>query len=302
MNKVLITLMIALLSSALYSQDYKWSMLPKDAQKKSETLINDFIKSFNNKEDLTRYFPEKEGNYGGQIWMPTKDYLGFLNNIMPSSIESSSFNYFIFEDVENDSIIRLKAVDLNRVFNNYSVMADGEMNKRKTTFIIQPDNGSYKIASFKIADIALVSKSSNISVDYDTIADVKLVIEIPKGFEGPIIEGGQINYYLKGKTVRDAAIQIMYSPKKSPINILTYGWVDHFISEYKHSDYEISYLSQGYVFKYELVDQHNNINKGITIGIENNGYSIIIQYFGFKESYSNHWTEIDKMIRSLKTI
>jgi hypothetical protein len=302
MKKVLFTLMIIFLPSILLSQDFKWSMLPEDAPKKSESLINNFIKSFNNSEDLTKYLPKKEGNFGGQIWMPIKDYVGFINKMIPRPIESTHFEYYIFEDIENDSILKSKAVDLNRVFNNYSVMADGEINNRKTTFILQPENDTYKITSLNIWDVGLVNKTSDLSVKYDTIQEIKILIEIPTGFEGPILENGQINYYLKGRTIRDAAIQIMYSPRKAPINILTYSWVGHFISGYEHSDYEISYLPKGYVFKYELVDQNSNINKGITIGIENNGYSIIIQYFGFKDVYNNQWIDVDKMMRSLKTL
>jgi hypothetical protein len=158
-----------------------------------------------------------------------------------------------------------------------------------------------KIKSITIWDIGLVGNESLNQSKYDTISELGISILVPDGFEGPIKEGEQINYFLKGNTERDAAIQIMCLPKKAPINLVTYNWAEYITSRYDRSPFEISYLPKGYIFKYEVVGDDKVINKGISVGIENEEYSIIIQYFAFKEIYNQQWVEIDQMIRNIVT-
>jgi len=272
-------------------------MLPENAKKKAEKTVSNFVDAINKNQDISKYFTSKEANYGGQIWMPLNEYAKFIKSILPKQIDSLKLIYYNFDDVESDELIKAKALELNRVFNNFSIIASGKFNSQNITLVLQPVNSDIKIYSITVESVALKMASKEIDAFYDTIPNIQLALSIPKGFEGPINEKEMISYTLKGNTERDAIIQIMYLNQKAPINVITEKWAQHITSGYKRSEFEISYLLNGYIFNYEIIDAENNVNKGITIGIEHNGYSIIIQYFGFKNAYDKHWNEVDQMIR-----
>jgi len=275
-------------------------MLPDNSKNKAEKTVSNFVKAIEKNADLTTFFTGKEANYAGQIWMPINEYTKFIKSILPARIDSINFEFYDFDDIDSSDSLKAKAHDLNRVFNNFSILALGTINNRETTFILQPVNSDIKIYSITLSGIGLQVNEQKTDLIFDSIPLIKLAIAIPPDFEDPVTEKEMISYTLKEETERDAIIQIMSLPKKTPIKVVCEQWVNYITSNYKRSNYEISYLLNGYQFNYEVIDQNNNINKGITVGFENNGYSIIVQYFGLKSTYNNHWIQIDQMIRNLK--
>ena len=157
-----------------------------------------------------------------------------------------------------------------------------------------------KIYSITIWDIPLQSKNPATPVmPTDTIDAIDFALVIPAKFNEVENKDHVVTYTLTGETGRDARIQIFYNEKKAELNILTYKWAEYITSSYKKSDFDISYLPDGYIYKYEVLDENEVANKGITAGFENNNYIIFIQYFGLKEAYDTHWKEIDYMLRNV---
>ena len=288
MKKLIFVLLAISIASTLHSQDIELSALPKKSIKETEKIINEFIKAINQGDEIESFFNSNEVNYGGAIWMKPVEFVNFIKSLFPIPANDVNLNYGTFDIVEMNESLKEKAIKLNRIFNNFSVIADGSINNKEVTFILQPENNQLKIKSITFWDIALVGNESVNLSNYDTISDLGMTILIPDKFEGPFREGEQINYFLKGETQRDAVIQIMYLPKTAPINLVTYSWVEYITSSYKRSPFEISYLSNGYIYRYEVIGDDKVINKGISVGIENDKYSIIIQYFAFKDTYNQH--------------
>ena len=300
MKTLIVSTLLIIGSLNAVCQDSKWSMLPDNSKKKADKTVTGFMKAINQNADLTTFFTGNEVNYAGQIWMPLEQYTQFIKSILPTKIDSAKFEFYDFDDVDSSQSIKVKAHELSRVFNNFSILALGTINNKEVTIILQPVNSDIKIYSITIGGIGLQINEQKSDLGFDSIPIIKMAIAIPPDFNGPIKEKEMISYALSGETERDAIIQIMSLQKKAPIKLICEQWVNYITTDYKRSDFEISYFLNGYKFDYEIVDQNNNINKGITVGLENNGYSIILQYFGFKTTYNNHWKQIDEMIRNLK--
>lgn len=299
MKTLLVSTLLIIGSLNAVCQDSKWSMLPDNSKKKADKTVSSFIKAINQNADLTTFFTGNEANYAGQIWMPLNQYTKFIKSILPTRIDSAKFEFFDFDDVDSSQLIKAKAHEFSRVFNNFSILALGTVNNKEATLILQPVNSDIRIYSITIGDVGLQINDQKSDLNFDSIPIIKMAIAIPPDFEGPFTEKEMIIYTLRGETERDAIIQIMSFPKKAPIKLICEQWVNYITSDYKRSDFEISYFLNGYKFDYEVVDQNNSINKGITVSLENNGYSIILQYFGFKSTYNTHWKQIDEMIRNL---
>lgn len=302
MRKILTLCFLLLITHYIFAQEIKLSALPDNSKKEAEKVVSKFIKAIKGNNDLTPFITSNEANYGGAIWMPTDEFIRFLKPILPSPIKNSSFKYYTFDEVEQDSLVKNKAIKLNRVYNNFSIFALGTINEKKVSLILQPNEDKLKIYSLNIAEVGLAQKNIQNIVQTDTLKDINIALKIPNGFSKTEEQNGQVTYIMRGETPRDAAIQIMYFEKRAPINIISYKWVEHITSSYRKSEYEISYLPNGYIYKYELIDQDDNLNKGISVGIENSEYSILIQYFAFKNVYNTHWFDIDQMIRNIKIL
>lgn len=290
-------------SSPILEKDNTLSALPDNSKENAKKVVDKFIKALKGKKDITSYLKEAELNYGGQLWMPSKQIESFIRRLIPSKIKTSSFNYYTFDEVEQDSVVKKKAIKLRRVYNNYSILALGTLNEKKISLILQPKGDSLKIACVDLPSILQKKMNNKETNQVDTLKNLGIILQIPEGFLKEVgEEESQITYIMKGQTPRDAVIQILYFEKRVPSNILITEWVDYITSQYRKSEYEIKYLSNGYMYSYELIDSNGDVNKGISVAIENSEHSFVIQYFGFKEAYNKLWREIDEMIRNVKEI
>ena len=301
MTKQIFTILFIFFSISAKSQaDIKLSMLPDTAKFLSKEVVNNFFNAYSNGEDITSFLTSNEANFAGKMWLPISDFKGFINQLIPRPAENIVFNYYTIDDIDKNEELKKKTIELSRVFNNYSILADGSINGRKASIVLNSVETKMKIYSITIWDIPLKSKSPSPPVmPTDTIDIIDLSLVIPAKFYEVENANHVVTYTLKGETGRDAKIEIIYNEKQADLNLLTYKWAEYVTSSYKRSDFDISYLPNGYIYKYEVLDENEVVNKGITAGFENNDYIIFIQYFGLKEAYNQHWKEIDYMLRNV---
>ena len=100
--------------------------------------------------------------------MPLNEYAKFIKSILPKQIDSLKLIYYNFDDVESDELIKAKALELNRVFNNFSIIASGKFNSQNITLVLQPVNSDIKIYSITVESVALKMASKEIDAFYDT--------------------------------------------------------------------------------------------------------------------------------------
>jgi hypothetical protein len=278
------------------------SRVPSHLVLSCEGLVTEFIAAYNKGEDIKPYLTSNEPNFGGGVWMPLDNFIGFLGQVLPKPITDFEFDYYTIDDLEQAKEIKATAVELSRVFNNYAILANGIINNRKATIVLNLEGEVMKIYSITIWDVPLIMQNTQVIIPKDTIERLNIAINIPKSFGEPTSDENFINYVKAGETERDETIQIINNPKQAELSLVTYKWAEYVTSKYKRSDFDISYVPNGYIYRYEIVDENERVNKGITVGIEHNEQIIFIQYFGFKEAYNEHWQELDDMLRNIQKL
>lgn len=298
--------LIALLSLCVFythAQDIQLSALEPNLVLSCDDLVEDFIEAYNQGDEIKSYLTPGEANFGGKVWMPIDGFVGFLSQLVPKPVNSYDLKYYTIDDVDMNEDLKEIAIKLSRVFNNYSVLAHGEINGREASIVLNQQGGEMKIYSITIWDIPLMMNNVSEVSPKDTIKRLNIALDIPDSFiKDSVQQNNFISYVKSGETERDETIQIINNPKQAPLNIITYKWAEYVTSPYRRSDFDISYLPNGYIYQYEVIDDNDRVNKGITVGIEHEGQIIFIQYFGFKDAYNSHWQEIDSVLRNIKKL
>jgi hypothetical protein len=142
---------------------------------------------------------------------------------------------------------------------------------------------------------------NKINNDYSTIAikDIGIKFPLHKSFEQVQSDSSQYNYFMKGKTPRDSALQIVYFPKKDNLLLLSQSWVKYNLQDKRFTPPVISYFSNGYKYECQIVGSDNIPNKMIVIALENNGNYIFINFFSYLQVYKEKYSIFDNMLKNI---
>lgn len=288
--------------SAKAQTSIKRSVVPDHMVLQSEKVVNDFFEAYNNKDDIARYLTPGEANFNGMLWLPVGEFIKFLGQFMKRPVQYSSFEFYTIDDIEKDEQLKEKVIDFGLVFNNYSVLGEGSVNGKKSSIILNVQGEDMKIYSVSFPDIPVMRVNKKEVSPSDTIPLLKIALKVPSGFSKPVKDKNTFTLKFEGERASDQIIQIFYNSKQAELGLITHRWAEHVTSRYRSSEFEIGYVPHGYVYKYEVLDENDQVNQGITMGMEHNGQIIFIQYFGFKDLYNRYWIEIDQMMRNIRKL
>jgi hypothetical protein len=119
----------------------------------------------------------------------------------------------------------------------------------------------------------------------EKIPEAGIGLPVPEDFSKPERAEGQVIFSLRDKTERDAVFQVLVDELKAKVHYYTYKFVEFSNQQYDLSDLVVRYLPDGILFEYIVTDLAGVRNKGITLGMQNQGKMIIIQFYAFQDVY-----------------
>ncbi len=313
MKKIIIsTLLISTFLCPLYSNDLKLSRTSdtdkKDVEKSASIILKNISK--HNYEDLKEYFTEAEANYNGIMWMPISQYIPFIKAVTKKGYSFSNIQVYNFDDCKNRKDLHEHSKRLYKIFNNYSLMviADAKDNEsKKETYIglIFIKNSKKKWRAYSLFGLganALFIPDKNKLKNYNPLLIKELSLEIPihKNFQKFNNKSAAYTFFMPGKTPRDAAIQIVYFPKKDDLLSVSYSWVMYNLKNRRSTPIIAKYFQGGYWFECNIKGNDNIPNKMIIIAQENDKYYTFINFFSFLDFYKKNYQILNTGLINIK--
>ena len=229
---------------------------------KTSSIVLDNL-SQHNYDSLKQHLTKNEVNFGGYVWMPVEQYLSFIKALTSKNYTFKNLKIYDFDDIENKPNLKSYAISMNQIFNNFSLMlladAEDKTNNEKTTvgLILIKNN---KTKKWEVASIfgfnakSHIINANKLQSEYNTVSIKKIGIEFPlhKSFEQMQLDPSQFNYFMKGKTPRDSAVQIVYIPKEDNLLLVSLSWVKFNLQNRKFSPPVMSYFLNGYKYECQI--------------------------------------------------
>lgn len=266
---------------------------------------------FDNIENLLH--PE-EVNFNNMIWMRSEEFSNFLKaSGKDRQAEYKNLRIFDFNDCKKDSLARKYAVKMNFVFDNKSILAVSDMVISDTFGISRTadaglvfkeitETGEWKIIGIFGLDVRTEGKTLQIEdekIEIKKFEQGRIKVPIPTFFTNKKEDGNTISYFMPGETPNDAAIQIIFDSLKEQLDEYGYRWTLFILQNKQHSEILVRYITDGYLYEFNVIGSDGRRNKGLIAVLENNGKVILVNYF----SYFNVYQDIhDYIIYSIKNI
>lgn len=314
MKKIILIATLLLIAKIVEAQQERWSNLEYADKIEALSISNEIIKGLNDKtfSAIVPYLYSNEICLNGGMWSPTEEFTEMIESLINKKIfYDSTLTAYTFDDFQNDPELQAIPRNVFRVFSNRKIIVTGRYNVQhdKADYDFYLIFGNYQnkwlMSAIYLSDVKLIDKTSANSLANhrkETIDSLGLTLMVPEDFSGLVLQDSYPSFILKGETPRDAIIQIISTDLRAPYDFMTKKYVELVVLKiYPNSNYTIKYLSNGIMFDYFVVNPDDNMaSKGITIGVENNGKLIIIQYYSFEETHSRIWRDIDLMIRTIE--
>jgi hypothetical protein len=270
-----------------YSQQTrKLSTVPEELATSSKEVVTGFLEAYSNEEDLTPYL------------MPgllESGFMNYLTNNFPREKALSYLQYFTFDEVEKDEYLR-KVASQMLLYNNHAILANGTINNREATIILNKEGDAMFITWLQFWDVwDDPDQNKNKLSPSDTLEYFKIALRIPEEFEGPQTQPLYFRYKVGEDSAGYASIQIWNRPSFISNSLVeeTLNTVDWIASNNRNIyNVVIWYIKGGYRIDYNLIDNKGNLNYGMTLGIKHEQRFIFITYIGSEASYNQHWNSI----------
>lgn len=317
---LLIFILLLIVNIAFATEGIQWTRFTQDDKNEVIEISTKFLKAFEERDKLTikSMLCPDEMNFGGEIWMPTDGFIGFLQAIQGNKdFEYSNLRAFVFDDCETSQEAKDYAMKIYRIFDNrkiftvYDLIIHSERGIQKsfvgTLYYKDLQNDKWIITSLFGFNTDLSIKGSGCPCrkerwKIEEFPDYGIKVPMLKSFSIKETIGNIINFYMPRETSKDAVYKIFSVELSSPINVLSYKWVELFLKDKQHSEIKIKYLPYGYLYEFDFIDDDGRSNKGIIIAIENKNKAIFVQYFSSLEVYDKIRTDIEYSIRYIEVI
>jgi len=312
MRKMIYVVFMCIIAFPLYSETISLSKIDKKSKDNVRKIAAGFFNEVSQKKfnSLEEYFTRGDVNFNGAVWMPTGEYVKFISDMFNKGYSFSNIKVYNFDECRSEKDVLHHAKKMYRVFNNYSLMVLAEAkeeNSDKKTHVglifVQNDN-KWKIYSvFGLDSKMYIFNESKTLKDYQLVKLDKLSLQIPvheKFKEVKTDRENMYNYFMPGETPRDAAIQVLYLPKKDDLLSSSYGWVMYNLQERPATSLVVKYFQNGYWFECNVKDDNGVPNKMIVIAQENDTYITFINFFSFLECYKDNYAIFSNGLNQIK--
>lgn len=295
-----------------YAQKIFWSNITEQDKDEAGFVIQKFFSAIANGhfDSLNYLLKENYIYYGDNPGMEREKFIQKIRkNLSGKNPVVIHLNGFTFEDFldsyQSNNLIRR----VYPFFDNHSILVNcvyGINNQQSDVIFVlnQNSDNTWEISGISGFGSSFIPVKDEISVKLsfriEKVNEAGVNIELPDGFSTADVKENQVNYYLKGKTDRDAVIQVMHDQLKAKIYYYIYKFVEFTNQQYKISDLRVRYLPAGILFDYIAEDPYGNKNKALTMGIDNKGEAVVIQFYCLMDTYEKIRPEIEHLFRNVR--
>jgi hypothetical protein len=288
-----------------------WSDLSESDVEQSKKVAEDIIILIDQGryENLLPYLSEKKIDFTGLHWINRDTLIDTLRAISKGkeflNLELSGYRFddFLQSYTENKII-----EEVYRVFDNHSIIIHAIYQNRGERedglLVLRKMKDQWKVFGLYGFGVPFHSLSEHSGSEYkyrkEDFPAAGMIIPVPSDFSEKQNQENQVNFLLTGETERDAVFQVMIDEPKQKMYFYTYKLVEFNNQHYDMSELTVRYLPYGILFEYIVVDPYGTKNKGITVGFENKGKSVIIQFYSFLDVFQKREGEIEWVFSNIE--
>lgn len=272
-----------------------WSDMTEVDKSDAEGIGLQFVKYYLNSdfEEIGAILYGNLVNVGGNRWLQRNALIEELRkshkriSLQENGLNAYNFDEFLDNFIGNELILRS-----HEVFDNHSVLVKvvgRESGKPVDCLLVIRRDRSSSWGIIGIMGLTTAGKQIKKIDSHDfrieKFPKEGIQMPVPNSFAGPEIIDNQSIFFYEGNSGRDAVIQVMSDQLQAKIHYYTFKFVEHSNQQFKMSDLTVRYLPSGIMYEYEVVDPSGVRNKGITVGVENNGKAVLVQVYALIEAF-----------------